>query len=122
MKASDVLVHLKKPSHKTGSVSELRHLWVTSLAQDHGQTFIHLTQKHVGQLSQFMNRCPSGSARDILRWTLAHWPQFSKECEAIHGAKNTPIIPQIGFLLIHVWRIAANLGRLNRDVAAKAGQ
>lgn len=112
---------IKKPNSKPAKQS-LHQLWVKVLAEESGQYVAPLTLKSIGQLKQFVAKCPEGRAPAIMEYALRNWTEFCKQVEHDKGYKNTPAIPQPAFLLTHAQTAVNLLSEATTPAPAQAKQ
>ena len=98
----DVQQKMTKKLHQPNKVSGLEAVWKQTLAEVTGGFVVGLTIKQKGQLKNFMQACPEGSAAAVLETVLRNWVEFALEAEADAGVKSSPDAPDVGFLLKHV--------------------
>ena len=98
----DVQQKMTEKLHQPLKVSGLEAVWKQTLAEVTGGFVVGLTLKQKGQLKNFMQACPEGSAAAVLETVLRDWVMFALEAEADAGVKSSPDAPDVGFLLRHV--------------------
>jgi len=98
----DVQQKMTEKLHQPLKVSGLEAVWKQTLAEVTGGFVVGLTLKQKGQLKNFMQACPEGSAAAVLETVLRDWVMFALEAEADAGVKSSPDAPDVGFLLKHV--------------------
>jgi hypothetical protein len=91
-------VKAQKVLHKPDTPKALGAIWAKRVNQITG-AFVALKGKDFGQLKLFAKACPPGKAEAVLEVVLDDWIMFVKKCESLASAKNTPLIPSVGFLL-----------------------
>ncbi|WFE75666.1 hypothetical protein [Roseinatronobacter sp. S2] len=104
MNAQDALLALsqKNLATKPNTVKDLVFQYKQAMAEEYGHVMVSVTQKQVGQLSQFLKKCPPGKGSEIFAKVLAEWAEFTSEVKFSAGVKTTPGDPSIGFILVHV--------------------
>lgn len=107
---------LPKHAKKAGSVSALEMKWKDTVSEVYSCFVPQLTQKQLGQLKHFRDKCPAGRAEAVLEWAIRHWIEFVKAVETKVGLKTTPAEPRLDFLLLHAG-IAINMGTVPKKPA-----
>lgn len=81
-----------------GRESSIEDTWKSEVGARYDR-HVSLTVAHRKQLKQFAERCPHGSAREVLIEAVASWSTFTFRAKTEAGAFNVPEVPQVEFLL-----------------------
>lgn len=92
----------KKIPTKPNTTKDLVFQYKQCMAEEYDHVMVSVTQKQVGQLSQFLKKCPPGKGSEIFAKVLEDWAEFTSEVAFSAGVKTTPGDPSIGFILVHV--------------------
>ena len=94
-------VKAQKILHKPDSTKALEFIWKKRVAEITKAPVV-FKKLDFHQLTQFAKKCPPGKAEEVLNVVLDDWIMFVKKSESLLGAKNTPLIPRVDFLLRNV--------------------
>ena len=95
-------VKAQKILHKPNSTKALEFIWKKRVAEIMKAPVVFKSKDDFHQLTQFAKKCPPGKAEEVLNVVLDDWIMFVKKSESLLGAKNTPLIPRVDFLLRNV--------------------
>jgi hypothetical protein len=89
----------KATVQKKGTAKSLEFLWKEIVSETTGNFVPAFTMKQLGQLGQFLKRCPTGTAEDVMSAALKDWPGFAGQVKSDAGLKAVPLDPNLDFLL-----------------------
>ena len=88
--------------HKPNTTTALAFIWKKRVAEITKAPAV-FKGNDFHKLTNFRKACPFGTAAEaVLDHVLDDWIMFVKKVETMAGEKNTPSVPNVGFLLRHV--------------------